>query len=194
MVSAVILAAGSSARMGAVNKLLLPFRSKTIIEIVTENIIASGIEEVIVVLGYEGRLIQAALQHLPVNFVNNSWYEKGMTTSIQQGIGIANGNGYMICLGDMLKISPAEYASLVIFFENTYSLDPACICIPACNLQKGNPVIFASGYKEAILQCAFMEGCRDIVQSNKKNLYLLEMSTDHVLSDLDYKEDYEKLL
>src|SRR5664279_2050298 len=113
MVSAAILAAGSSARMGDVNKLLLPFHNKTIIETVTENIIASGIEEVIVVLGYEGKKIQAALQHLPVNFVNNPRYEKGMTTSIQQGIGIANGNGYMLSLihiSEPTRRTPISYA------------------------------------------------------------------------------------
>ena len=38
-----------------------------------------------------------------------------------------------------------------------------------------------------------MEGCKEIVQSNKENVFVLEMSTDHVLSDIDYKEDYEEL-
>jgi molybdenum cofactor cytidylyltransferase len=193
MLSAIILAAGSSVRMGDANKLLLPFKNKTVVEIVVENIIAAGIDEVIVVLGYQATQVKNVLQHLPVCFVSNADYKKGITTSIQYGVSIATGNGYMICLADMVKISSAEYKSLRDFFENKYLLNHSCICIPVFNSQKGNPVIFSSSYKEAILQCAYMDGCKKIVEENKENLFLPEMSTNNVLTDIDSKDDYENL-
>jgi molybdenum cofactor cytidylyltransferase len=193
MLSAIILAAGSSVRMGNENKLLLPFKNKSVVETVIENVIAAGIEDVIVVLGYQAEQVKNTLQHLPVRFINNRDYEKGMTTSIQQGISMAKGNGEMICLADMVKILPVEYEALKDFFENKYLLNHDCICVPTFKGQKGNPVFFSSRYKDVILQSTFMEGCKEIVQSNKENVFILEMSTDHVLSDIDYKEDYEKL-
>ena len=56
MVTAIVLAAGLSKRMGNKNKLLLPYKNKTVIETVVENIIASGIEEVIVVVSDRKRI------------------------------------------------------------------------------------------------------------------------------------------
>ena len=39
-----------------------------------------------------------------------------------------------------------------------------------------------------------MEGCKTIVQSNKQHIQWLDMETDHVLQDLDYPEDYKKII
>src|SRR4051812_30983807 len=105
MVTAIVLAAGLSKRMGSINKLLLQYKGKTIIETTLINILASKIDEVIVVTGHEEEKVQAAIQHLPVTIIHNSDYAKGMTTSIQIGIKHAKESGYMICLGDMFKIT-----------------------------------------------------------------------------------------
>lgn len=193
MLTSIVLAAGSSVRMGDVNKLLLPYKNKTVVETVVEKILGSGIQDVIVVLGFESELIKINLQHLPVQFVMNVDYTKGMTTSIQQGVKNANGNGYMICLADMIKVSSSEYQLLHTFFENTLAANEDCICMPSFNSQTGNPVIFSSKHKNDILNCIEMSGCKEIVQANKKNVFLLEMPTDSILTDMDYKEDYEKL-
>lgn len=193
MVSAIILAAGLSKRMGNTNKLLLPYKNKTVIAAVTANILNACIEEVIVVTGYEAEQIQHALKSLPVQFINNPDYEKGMTTSIKQGISTAKGNGYMICLSDMVLIEPAEYALLQSVFEDELKLDEKCICMPRYKNEKGNPVILSSFYKEAILKHEDMEGCKEIVQLNKNHIHWVEMDTPHILQDMDYPEDYELL-
>ncbi|HEV3251229.1 MAG TPA: nucleotidyltransferase family protein, partial [Puia sp.] len=112
MLSAIVLAAGLSKRMGKANKLLLPYKGKTVIEIVVENILTAGLGEVIVVTGHEEEKLRNALKNLAVDFVHNPRYLTGMTSSIQEGIRPAKGKGYMICLSDMLLISADEYALL----------------------------------------------------------------------------------
>ena len=57
MLSSIVVAAGSSKRMGMINKLLLPFKGKTVLETVVENILRAGLEEVIVVTGYDEKKI-----------------------------------------------------------------------------------------------------------------------------------------
>ncbi len=193
MVSAIVLAGGLSKRMGTANKLLLPYKNKTVIATVIENIIAAGIEEIMVVTGYEAEKIQDALKGFTVQFIYNPEYEKGMTTSIQQGVFAAKGDGYMICLSDMVLIEPDEYTLLKKVFEAQLQLDEKCICIPRYKNEKGNPVIFSSFYKEAILQHKDMEGCKEIVQLNKAHIHWIEMDTQHVLQDMDYPEDYRIL-
>ena len=193
MLTAIVLAAGSSKRMGGENKLLLPYKSKTIIASVVENLIKAGIEEIIVVVGYEAEQIKNALKELPVNFIYNAAYANGITTSIQSGVLHAKGDGYMICLSDMVLITPEEYALLQHTFKTQVQLNKKCICVPRYKNEKGNPVIFSSFYREAILQHTDMNGCKTIVESNKENIYPVDMQTNHILSDIDYLEDYKKL-
>jgi len=194
MLSAIVLAAGLSKRMGQQNKLLLPYKTKTIIETTLENILASGIKDIIVVTGHEHTQVEAVVQHLPVRIIFNAQYKKGMTTSIQQGITDATGKGYMICLADMFLVTPHEYSFLHHEFENAFQQNEKCICVPKYNEDKGNPVIFSSLYRDAILKHTDMEGCKTIVQSNKENIHWIEMNSDHILQDMDYYEDYRKFL
>jgi molybdenum cofactor cytidylyltransferase len=193
MLSAIVLAAGSSRRMGNKNKLLLPYNGKTVLATTTGNILAAGIEEVIVVTGHDATLVESAIRHLPVSIVHNSRYERGMTSSIQEGVRAAKGDGYMICLSDMVLITPGEYALLKKKFEEKRQSNSKCICLPKYKDGKGNPVIFSSWYKDAILQHEEREGCKQIIRSNEENLYWVGMPTDHVLRDMDSPGDYEAL-
>jgi len=193
MISSIVLAAGSSQRMGNINKLLLSYKNKTIIETTLENILASGINEVIVVTGYEAEKVKTAIQHLPVTIVHNVNYEEGLTTSIQCGIEGAKEHGYMICLSDMFLITSEEYALLNKTYEENFTSNPRYIYLPRYNNEKGNPVIFSPYYKDAIFEHKEMEGCKAIVQSSKENIFWVDMPTDHVLQDMDYYEDYINL-
>ena len=193
MLSAIVLAAGSSKRMNGINKLILPYKNKTIISTVVTNILAAGIEEVIVVVGYEAEKVKEALENLPVIIINNPDHEKGLTTSIQQGVSCAKGNGYMICLSDMVLITPEEYIFLKSSFEKQWLMNAACICVPRYKNEKGNPVIFSSWYKRVILEHGEMEGCKEIVQSNRNNISWVDMQSTHILEDIDYPGDYDKL-
>lgn len=193
MLTAIVLAAGLSKRMGTANKLLLTYKGKTIIERTILNLLDAGIQEVIVVTGYEADKITMAVQYLPVRIIYNTAYEKGMTTSIQKGVASAHGEGFMICLGDMYAIIPEEYSVLKTGFEQQVKLDEKCIIIPQYHNEKGNPVIFSASYKDALLQHTNMEGCKAIVQSNSAHIHGVEMDSRHILEDLDYPEDYEKI-
>lgn len=190
---AIVLAAGESKRMKDRNKLLLPFRSMTVIRYVVENIIAAELDEVIVVLGHEADDVRAALADLSVKVVLNENFEKGMTTSIQEGVRNAAGDGYMICLSDMVMITSEEYALMKNEFMQQLQVDEKCICIPRFQNEKGNPVIFSASYREAILQHEEMEGCKAVVQENKEHIHWVDMDSPHVLLDLDYPEDYDRL-
>ena len=193
MLSAIVLAAGLSKRMNGMNKLLLPYKNKTVIATVVQNILDGGIEEVIVVTGHEEDKIKHALKDFPVHFTYNHDYTKGITTSIQQGIMHATGDGYMICLSDMVLITPKEYATLKDAFTKHLELNKKCICMPVYKNEKGNPVIFSSFYKEAILKHEDMEGCKNIVLQNKENIDRVDIDTDHILTDMDSQDDYKKL-
>jgi len=194
MITAIVLAAGSSQRMGHVNKLLLKYKNKTLIETTIENIIAAKLKNIIVVTGYEAEKIKTTIAHLPVEIIYNPNHEKGMTTSIQVGIEHSKEGGYMICLADMFMITAEEYALMKKTFEKNFRSNVKSIFVPRYQNEKGNPVIFSPYYKDAILEHKEMEGCKEILQTNKENIFWIDMPTDHVLQDMDYYEDYEKLI
>jgi molybdenum cofactor cytidylyltransferase len=193
MISAILLAAGSSRRMGNVNKLLLPYQGGTILSLTAEHILAAGIEDLVIVTGYEATAVELEVGHLPVRTVHNHRHEEGMTGSIQTGITLAEGEGYMICLADMVLITPEEYALLRQAFETRRPHDDRCIIQPVYDNKKGNPVIFSSYYRDAILRHPEKEGCKEIIRSHADQLYTVEMPTDHVLRDIDHPDEYKAL-
>ena len=194
MISAIVLAAGLSTRMESKNKLSLSFKGKTVIVTVVENIINAGIEEVIVVTGYDADQVQNLLKNLSVKIIYNNDFKKGMTTSIQKGILIAKGDGYMICLADMPFITTGEYLQLKSFFENKRQSNEACICVAEHKNKRGNPVIFSSFYQKEILTHTNMEGCKEIIQSNKQNVYHVEMDLANILKDIDTPDEYKQVV
>jgi molybdenum cofactor cytidylyltransferase len=209
----ILLAAGMSRRMGAQNKLLLPFKNSTILETTIHNIIDAGIGKMTIVLGHEADIVTPFLQQFMQNInnpnpliVNNLNYEKGMTTSIQMGVHASNlpffsdlntrgtEGGYMICLSDMPLISPEEYSYLAHQFSIYLKKDKKAIVQPIYQGERGNPTIFSKIYKEDILNLTYPEGCKPIVQAYKEHLYLVEMPTPSVLRDADTPEAYQELI
>ncbi len=180
--------------MGADNKLLLPFNNKPAVAAIVETIVEAGVKDIVVVTGYEAGSVKDALKNYKVQFAHNTRYNEGMTSSIQQGVIAAKGNGYMICLSDMLMVTAAEYRLLEDAFEERIQVDAACICMPQYKNEKGNPVIFSAFYRELILQNQEPEGCKNVVQLNNEHLYMVAMNTPHILQDFDYPDDYDRLL
>ena len=194
MLTIIVLAAGLSQRMGIENKLLLPFQGKTIVETTIDNLLAAQIGEIIVVIGHESEKAKAVLQNYPLSIIENFDYEKGQTTSIQAGIRATQNGNYMICLSDMVLIKPEEYQLLATQFFNFLEHDAQTIVQPIFQKQRGNPVVFSNFYQKAILETRDTEGCRSVVQQYKKHVRLVEMPTNSVLQDVDFKEDYERLV
>ena len=197
MMDAIVLAAGLSRRMGSKNKLLLSFQGKTIIETTVSNILKADIGAVIVVVGHEANEVKNILNKSfeNIKIVENPDFEQGMTTSIKAGIRAAqNTEGYMICLSDMVLIEPDEYRFLATQFFEFLKKDKQTIVQPTFENQRGNPVIFSNFYQKDILETTDTEGCRSVVQKYKKHVKLVEMPTNHILQDVDNKENYEKLV
>ena len=209
-ITAIVLAAGLSRRMGNENKLLLPFGQSTMLTTTLANILSAKIGETLVVVGHEAQNVQAILvAELPkhplsifviqeetaskMTILTNNYYEKGMTTTIQTGVetAAADSVGYMICLSDMPFITPEEYAFLANQFLKIHEMDKQAIVQPIFKGKRGNPTVFSSFYRKHILELTYTEGCKPIVQAHTTHVYLVEMPTDAVLRDIDFKEDYE---
>ena len=195
MITVIVLAAGMSRRMGSKNKLLLPFRGKTMFETTVEQLSGLRGAEIIVVLGHEAEQVKPLLQNPDLQVVFNPDYATGMTSSIQAGVRAAapETQGYMICLSDMPLIQTATYCQLAGAFLEKNGAESRIIVQPVFEGTPGNPVIFSAFYRNNILALDFPEGCKPLVQANRSFVLQVEVETDAILKDADDEEAFERL-
>lgn len=194
-VSAILLAAGLSGRMKGRNKLLMPWHEKTLISHAYEQLSASEVVEVIVVLGRDNnQILQAVELHEGDKAIFNAHFERGMTSSIQAGVREAKGDAFMICLGDMPMLTSQHYNALIAEYARAFQTDSRAILMPVVNGKRGNPVIFSGCYRQDILNHRATKGCRQITMDNLR--HLVEYTTEELayLTDVDVPEDYDRLI
>lgn len=193
--TAVVLAAGTSQRMPAQNKLLLDFRGRPLVAHTIGTVVAAQLGEVIVVLGHEADRVRHALASYPVRCIQNDRYAEGMRTSIQAGVAAASPTalGYMICLADLPLIEPAELNALAGAATAAITRDPKSIIVPVHAGRRGNPVVFPAYYKPDILALRGVVGCRGLLKAHPEHVVAVEMETNHVLVDVDTPAAYAAL-
>lgn len=192
MISAVILAAGESRRMGTQNKLLLQIGSEVLIRKFVKSVCASAADAILVVLGHEAEKIKAVLQDQALRFVKNTCYEKGMTTSIQSGVNAASMEsvGLMICLADLPFAETSDFNRLIQAFTDFRRTESSLIIVPVFQGQRGNPVLFSAEFRDKLL-AHNGEGCKGIVSKYPQSVREVSMENDNLLRDIDTPEDYK---
>jgi len=204
MVSAVVLAAGMSTRMGQ-NKLLLNFREKPLIVHAVDTLLASDIDEVIVVLGHETErmrdqlersigLANKAAPEKPVRLVQNPDYQNGLSTSVRTGVEAVSGqaNGIMIYLADQPLLEPEDVNRIVAGFAAAKEVNKS-IVVPFFRGERGNPVILDASLRDSILGIVGDVGCKGVIKRYPEKVYAIEMENDHVVRDMDDVQAYQRL-
>ncbi|USG62827.1 nucleotidyltransferase family protein [Sneathiella marina] len=188
-----MLAAGQSRRMGAENKLLMPFRSTTLIRHVTEQLIAANLGEVLVVTGFDAERVTNELLDLPVRFCHNSDYEMGQMSSVRAGCRVLTGprEGMMVALSDMPFLSAEDYCRLHRRFR---AQSAPKILIPDYAGERGNPIIIPREFIADIAKGTMKAGCRKLVRDHPEKTEIFAVDSSAYIADIDTPGDYEHLL
>ena len=184
LITAIVMASGFSKRMG-LNKLLMKYNNKFLIEYTLEKISQCDFAEKIIVTQYE------EIEKLTDNFkvVINENAHKGQSESIKLGVKSSEKcDGYMFFVADQPLISQNDIEKLIKVFRENKDF----IVIPKYKEKHGNPVIYPSLYKEEILRLEGDKGGKSIIKSSNKIKYV-EVEED-TLFDIDNKDDFNKLL
>ena len=194
MISAVILAAGESKRMGKQNKLLLRLGGETLLVKLVKAVCASDVSQVLVVIGHEAEQIKLELNDFPLRFVHNSNFSNGMTTSIKSGINEVsqNSEGFLIFLADMPYINTSEINKLIHAFVQNRIKEKKLIVVPVFQGQRGNPGLFSSEFRNDILDHNKDFGCKGVVKNNSESVLEIKMVNDNILIDVDTLEDFKR--
>jgi molybdenum cofactor cytidylyltransferase len=205
MVSAVVLAAGLSTRMGR-NKLLLTFRDKPLVVHAVDTLLASKVGEIIVVLGYESEKVWDRLddnqdrvsnvgQKSRVLLVENPDYREGLSTSVRTGVQAISpeADAIMIYLADQPLLEPADVNRIIEGFAAAKT-ENKTIVVPFFKGERGNPVVLDASLRDSILGIVGDVGCKGVIKRYPEKVYAIEMNNDHVVRDVDDAQAYERLV
>jgi molybdenum cofactor cytidylyltransferase len=191
-VGAIVLAAGSSSRMGPHNKLLEPLEGKPIIARVASAAISSGAKPVIVVTGFESSRIRETLRDLKVTLVHNTNFEQGMSTSLRAGLNALppNCDGALILLGDMPEIEKNDLEALIAAFA---AKDRHAICVPVRHGRRGNPVLWGAAHFADMMQISGDRGAKQLMAQHPEHVVEVPLESDGIFADVDTPSDLARL-
>jgi molybdenum cofactor cytidylyltransferase len=191
-VSAILLAAGESRRMGAVNKLTLDIGGIPLLRRAAETLLAARLSEVVVVVGHDADTARSLLSGLGMNIVENPHYGEGQMTSVYRGMGALTApcEGVMVCLSDLPLIEAGDLDALVGAFLDEC---PRSILVPTYEGRRGNPVILAQRHRESILAGDRTLGGKRPIDRHPELVWTHPVENDHCVFDLDTPEDYDRL-
>ena len=193
MISAIILAAGQSKRMGQ-PKMLLPWANLTVIEQVISVFANAGIKDVLVITGGAHEQIQEIIlkcsENYPVRNAYNKDYENGeMLSSIQCGLRYMTENAVeaaMIGLGDQPQVQEGSVRSVRDAFLQTESP----LVVPSFRMRRGHPWLVARPLWGEILEMSPIQTPREFLNTHAKEIHYVDIDSHSILADLDSPEDY----
>jgi molybdenum cofactor cytidylyltransferase len=173
-VTAIILAAGQSRRMGGPNKLLASFDGKPLVRRIAEQALASKANPVIVVTGHRGEDVSDTLAGLEIRIVHNPDFADGLATSLKTGLAAvpASASGALILLADMPNVTHAVIDRLVDAFR---ARQGAAIVLPTFNGKRGNPVLWPRAFFPELLEVSGDTGARHILSRHEDALERVEI-------------------
>jgi molybdenum cofactor cytidylyltransferase len=192
-VSAVVLAAGRSARMGEA-KQLLRVGDRTVLARALENVREAQVDEVVLVLGFSAEMIRAGLSAALLSrlkIVVNQQYEQGMASSLREGLAAVSPemDAALIVLADQPFVRPATIDRVI----ERYCRADAKIVIPFYKGKRGNPVLLDRSLFSEAMALEGDTGCRAIFGRHADEIEEVEVNDEGVLLDIDNREDYERL-
>ncbi|HXB74389.1 MAG TPA: NTP transferase domain-containing protein [Candidatus Acidoferrales bacterium] len=189
-ISAVILAAGKSSRMGSL-KQLLPLGGSTLLENVLTNLRRSQIDEIVLVLGFSADAIRRQTPLDGVKVVVNEAYGEGMGTSVRTGIAQVSpqADAALVVLADQPFVQPETIDQLIRLYRERKPQ----IVIPVYQGFRGNPVLLDRSVFPELLGLAGDIGCRAVFGSHTENILKAPVDDIGVLLDIDTPGDLETL-
>jgi len=187
----VVLAAGSSSRFGATNKLLAEWTDAPLVSHVVDTVFESVVSEVVVVVGHDAKRVRMAISDFGVTVVYNDEFAVGQATSVGRGIAAARNHradAVVFALGDM----PIVKAESIDVLVDAYRAGVGDALAAACDGARGNPVLFGRRHFEALADVTGDTGGREILLDDNGAM-LVETGDPGVLVDVDSPDDMATL-
>jgi len=189
MTGIIILAAGSSSRLGQPKQNLV-FKGGTLLQRAVETAIASVCDPVIVILGANAGVIRPTIDHYKISIIENPDWAEGMSSSIRAGITA------------LQKLAPAIESVILMLcdqpFVDTYLLNHLVLAKPESGIVSsfyndtpGPPVLFDAIYFDELLMLKGAEGAKKVIQKYPDKTVEIVFPPGRI--DIDSIEDFERI-
>lgn len=196
-VTAIVLAAGESKRMGQ-PKMLLPWGGSTVLGHVLEVLKKAGIEDLLVVTGGAREQVEAVARESAARTVFNADYARGeMLSSIQAGLReltlppppLRDRKGVeaaLIVLGDQPQVEERSVRAVLAAYRQSKSN----LVVPSYRMRRGHPWLAARPLWDEILHMQPPQTPRDFLNRHAAEIEYVIVESRSVIEDLDTPEDY----
>ena len=196
MPAAILPAAGSSRRMGR-PKLLLPFRGTSLVGAVVAALRQAGAAPIVLVASAERKdLLDWARENGLITAVNPD-PERGMLSSIQEGIAALGGAVALARAGEVLLVCPADLpalrASTVGELLRRQAEAEAPLAVPVFRGKRGHPLAIAPALIPEIETLDLDIGLRQLLDRHAAEVLEVEVGDEGAVEDVDTPEDYARL-
>ena len=188
-VTAILTAAGFSSRMSGY-KPLLKWQNTTLIEYQIKTLFDAGVDEVMVVVGYNYKSITPYIENSKASFVINNKFASGRATSIIEGMKFVSPDTTSIMI---LGVDQPRNSVIInqLLYQHA-SLD-YLITYPSFDGKGGHPIIFSSLLREELMLISeTSSGIRLITEKYKDKINKVEMQEPLVRLDLNTSHEYSE--
>lgn len=187
-VGAVVLAAGSSSRMGR-PKQTLQFKGESLLRRAVQAAIGGGCDPVIVVTGAHADLSRRELKGLDVREVLNTSWETGMASSVRAGVeGIADADAVVLLLCDQPHVTLEVISDLIAAYRSTGKP----IIASTYGETFGVPALFSHKLFPELIQLEGTSGAKEVIKRHREEAHFLPFQDGNV--DIDTVDDFSRLL
>jgi molybdenum cofactor cytidylyltransferase len=189
MITALILAAGQSKRMGQ-PKMLLPWGEMTVLEKVIATFRAADVDDILVVTGGDRERVEALVRDSARTIFNPNYAVGEMLSSVQAGLaGLKpEAEAALIGLGDQPQVGEISVRAVV----DQYRKNAGALVVPSYQMRRGHPWLVTRPYWDEILSMGPPASLRDFLNRHADEIHYVELDSSSVLKDLDTPEDYLK--
>ena len=189
MISAIVLAAGESKRMGQ-PKMLLPWGKLTVLGQVIDTFQKAGIEDIVVMTGGAHEQVQKVVKQHGVRSIFNHYFSSGeMLSSLQLGLEaqLQQAQATLVALGDQ----PQVQVETVRFICETFDQQRSKLIVPSFRRRRGHPWLVERSLWGQLLEMRFPQSPRDFMNELSAEIFYVDVDTPTILADLDTPQDYE---
>jgi molybdenum cofactor cytidylyltransferase len=197
MLTAIILAAGDSTRMGRPKALLPGPDGRPFVARLVRTFNAAGVSNVVVVTGsIHDAIVEAlAADQLPIPpvVVNNPQPALGQLSSLWTGLNAATTpatRAVLMTLVDIPLVEPSTIRRVIDAWTDTR----APVVRPAMGERHGHPVLFDQALFDALRHAPLNEGAKAVVHANADRIVNVQVNDPGCLLDVDTPADYQALI
>lgn len=189
MTGLIILAAGSSSRLGTPKQNLV-FQGTTLLQRSIATALASDCAQVMVVLGANAEIIEPTIADKPIQIIYNSDWQEGMASSIRIGItAMQRSNPGLKSI--ILMLCDQPFADVSIINQLIKASSQNNLVASAYNGTIGPPALFGSSHLEELRALQGNEGAKKLLLKYADEVFKVPFPLGVI--DIDTLSDYQRL-